>query len=73
MRLLSVAILAVLLSGCGYDHDDLVKARSACDSYNGTFKVITTGNLITNTKCKVDGVTYRMTRISQKLVEGYIE
>lgn len=40
-------------------------------TYKGEFSLITTGDLITSTRCKVDGITYRIGRTQYELLEGH--
>lgn len=73
MKLMTMLISVILLSGCGYDYNEITNAKAACESYKGDFKVVTTGDLVTNTKCKVDGITYRIGRTKHELLDGYIK
>lgn len=66
-----LALVTVLsLTGCGYDYNEIQAAKAACDTYKGEFSIITTGDLITSTRCKVDGITYLIDRIQYELVDG---
>lgn len=67
---LLIFISALSLSGCGYDYNEVQAAKAACDTYKGEFSLITTGERITSTRCKVDGITYRIGRTQYELLEG---
>lgn len=65
-----ILVAAFYISGCGYDYNEVQAAKAACDTYKGEFSLITTGDLITSTRCKVDGITYRIGRTQYELLEG---
>lgn len=66
-----LALVTVLsLTGCGYDYNEVQAAKAACDTYKGEFSLITTGELITSTRCKVGDITYRIGRTQYELLEG---
>lgn len=71
MKLMTMLISAILLSGCGYDYNEITNAKAACESYKGQFIIVSTGDLVTSTKCTVDGITYRIGRTRYQLLEGY--
>jgi hypothetical protein len=69
-KTLLALVVALSLTGCGYYYNEVQAARAACDTYRGEFSLITTGERITSTRCKVDGVTYRIGRTQYELLEG---
>lgn len=68
-----LTLCILLLTGCGYDLSELNAAKAACANANGKFIVGTTGSVITNTYCSIDGVKYRIGRTEYGFHEGEVE
>lgn len=72
MKKTTLALMVILLSGCGYDYGELEAARNACSRYGGEFEYGVTGQTITATYCTVNKVRYRIGRTEYKLHEGKV-
>lgn len=60
----------VLLTGCGYDYNELSAAKAACANAGGQFSVGTIGTSITATYCSIERVRYRIGRTSYDFING---
>lgn len=64
----------LLLTGCGYDYNDLTAAKFACTKASGKFSTSEWSNgQIMNTYCSIDGVKYRIGRSSYDFLDGQRE
>lgn len=72
MKKTALALAAILLTGCGYSHDEVKTSIGICKSYGGEHSFTTTGSTITNAYCTVDKIRYRIGRTNGQLLEGEV-
>lgn len=75
MKLKMLALMiSVLISGCGYNLDEIETSRAACKNLDGEFSMATYGDgTVRATYCKVNEVTYRYSVRSSMFVMGAIK
>lgn len=65
-----LAVFIVLLTGCGYDYNEINASKAACANAGGRFSVGTFGTSITAAYCSVDRVKYQIGRTTYEFMSG---
>lgn len=72
MKKTAIVLAAVLLTGCGYTHEELTTSQAICKTYHGEHSYKLFGSNISETFCTVDGVRYRIGRGNGQLLDGQV-